>query len=355
MSQETQPRPGQATLAGALIIGGSIVVLLAAWQRISTLHTIESQESLRQALSRPPLDSLGLSLEALEVTVRVLCLIAAGAATAAAILGFQVFKRSTSARIGLSVLAPLLLVGGFATEGFFAPMVVAGITLLWLQPTRDWYAGRPWLQRYEERRAERLAAIRSPARTGQDSVGAPTPPAAPPVAPTEPGLQGVLGAEDTILPDASHGQHQPGVVRRRPPALVWACALTWVTSGLVAAGLVVSALAMTLQRDESMAEIRKQQGEALDTYGLTEAQLLAGVYVVLGALVLWALAAIVVAYLTFRGHNWARITLAVSSAVAGATCLALALGNPGLIVLVVVLATCTWLLLRADVTAWFQR
>ena len=41
---ETAPRPGQATFAAWLIIGGSVILVLTAYQRISTLHTLEVQE-----------------------------------------------------------------------------------------------------------------------------------------------------------------------------------------------------------------------------------------------------------------------------------------------------------------------
>jgi hypothetical protein len=355
MSKDPQQRPGQATLAGGLIIGGSIVVVLTAWQRIATLHTIEAQERLQQAVSQPAFDGLGMSLDTLSTVVRVLCLVAAGAATAATILGFQVFKRSTSARIALTVLAPLLLIGGFATEGFFAPMVVAGITLLWLQPTRDWYAGRPWRQRYEQRRSDRIAALRSPGQAA--TPPSPTGPTAPPVAPTEPGLQGEHGVP-AHAPQGSPASEAPdgaGIRERRPPGLVLACVMTWVTSSLVILSLVATAVVASIQRDELMVEIEKQQGELVETYGLTETDLLAAVYLMVGGLVLWAIAAIVLAYLTFRRHNWARITLAVSSAVAGVTALAMSIGNPALILLVAILAISTWLLLRADVAAWFRR
>ena len=340
MTSEPQPRPGQATLAGALIIGGSIVVVLTAWARISSLHTIEAQEELQRVLREPPF--AGLSLDTLSTTDRVLCLVAAGAATAATILGFQVYKRSASARLVLTLLAPLILIGGFATEGFFAPMVVAGITMLWLQPTRDWYAGRPWAQR--PRRADRLAALQSP-------------PLAPGPTGAAPGPEGAA-QQPLPLPD-SHGAAQseppPVVRRRRPPSLVWACALSAVTSTLVAIGLVSTALAAAVQRDEVMDEFRSQQGEALEASGLTEDALLAALFVMIGALVLWALAAVALAWLAFTGRNWARITLAVSAVCASALALALAIASPPLVLLVASLATSTWLLLRADTAAWFRR
>lgn len=346
---EQQPRPGQATLAGGLIIGGSVFVVLAAWQRISTLHTLAVQEELQQVLTEPMTADLGLDADGLATAIRVLCLIGAGAATASAILGIQVFKRSASARIALTVLSPLLFVGGLATAGFLAPMVLAGIVLLWLQPTRDWYAGRPWVQRLEERQAARLAVIRSASR--------PTPPAAP----THPG------------PPPHNQLHQPGhlpgpvagpgfgvappargpVVGARPPALVAACAITCVvavTVVLLVAGMVAY---VSANSEQLFAEVMKDQPAWLDTSQVTERDLVAGIYVLLVGVTACALGAIVLAALAFVGQNWARIVLAIGAAGGAAVSLFLALGAWPLVILVAALAGTTSLLLRPEVARWY--
>ena len=74
--------------------------------------------------------------------MRVLGMVAAGCATAAVILGYQVLRRSKTARIGLTVLALPLLFSGMVTGGFLSSIVVACALLLWLPPARDWFAGR---------------------------------------------------------------------------------------------------------------------------------------------------------------------------------------------------------------------
>lgn len=350
MSKE-QPRPGQATLAGGLIIGGSVFVVLAAWQRISTLHTLAVQEELQQVLTEPMTADLGLDADGLATAIRVLCLIGAGAATASAILGVQVFKRSASARIALTALSPLLFVGGLATAGFLAPMVLAGIVLLWLQPTRDWYAGRPWAQRLEERQAARLAVLRSASRPTP-----PTPPAPPP-----------------HHPHPSQHQHQPGhlpgpvagpgfgvappargpVVGARPPALVAACAITCVvavTVVLLVAGMVAY---VSANSEQLFAEVMKDQPAWLNTSQVTERDLVAGIYVFLVGVTACALGAIVLAALAFVGQNWARIVLAISAGGGAAVSLFLALGAWPLVILVAALAGTTSLLMRPEVSRWY--
>ncbi|KRB78646.1 hypothetical protein ASE01_05190 [Nocardioides sp. Root190] len=351
MSKDQQPRPGQATLAGVLIIGGSVFVVLAAWQRIATLHTIEAQEQISRMLGD---GDYGLTVDGMATTLRILCLVGAGAATASTILGFQVFRRSTSARLVLTGLSPLLFVGGLATEQFLAPMVLAGIVLLWLQPTRDWYAGRPWVQRYEERRAARLAAMRSSSPTvPTDGTPAPDPFATPPTQPAVP---------TSPVPPAPHpaGQQLAPAPRARrlaprPAGLMAACILAWVTSTAVVAGLALTALVVAQQSDDLYAEMQSQRPELMKSSGFSESDLVWSVYVVLGGLVLWALAAIVLAGLTFVGHNWARITLVVSAACAALVTLVMCLAAPPLVVMVLLLTTGGWLLVRPEVSAWFRR
>ncbi|TQK69280.1 hypothetical protein [Nocardioides sp. SLBN-35] len=347
---EQQPRPGQATLAGALIIGGSVFVVLAAWQRISTLHTLAVQEELQKVLTEPMTADLGLDADGLATVIRVLCMVGAGAATASAILGVQVFKRSASARLALTALAPLLFVGGLATAGFLAPMVLAGIALLWLQPTRDWYAGRPWMQRLEERQAARLAAIRSATR--------PTPPSRfdQPGQPGQPSQSGQPGHLPGPLAGPVTGVAPPAtgpVVGARPPALVAACAITCVVAVaivLLVAGMVAY---VSANSEKLFAEVMKDQPSWLDSSQVTEQDLVAGIYVLMAGVTACALGAIVLAALAFVGQNWARIVLAIGAAAGAALALFLALGAWPLVILVAALAGTTSLLLRPEVSRWY--
>lgn len=358
MSQE-QVRPGHATLAGSIIVGCSVIVVLSAWERISTLRTIESQEALQRTLADPPMSGLGLSLDGYTDLLQTLCVIGAAAATAAAILGVQVFKRSPSARVVLTALTPFLLVGGLATDAFFGPMVVAGIVLLWLQPTRDWYAGRPWAKAHEQRRAERLAAARPPqAQTPQ--VPTPQVPAVPPAPEQAPVAHG-SAPQGPPPPGPAFGQPVPshdrpgGVRRTRPQALVAACSLTWLTSGLVLLGLGLMAAVLPSQADELLAEVTREEPRMVELYDVTENSMLIAVYLMLFVFALWAVAALVLAWLAYIGQNWARITLVVSALTAGVLVLVVAIGAWPLLTLVAVFGVSAWMLLRPEVGRWYQR
>ncbi|KAB2812385.1 hypothetical protein F9L07_11460 [Pimelobacter simplex] len=351
-----EPRPGQATLAGALIIGGSVILVLAAWQRIATLRTLEVQESFEKVVRDPMLSELGWTADDFSMLVRVLCIVGAAAATAAAILGVQVYKRSTSARIALTALTPFLFLGGLVSDGFLTPMVLVGIALLWLQPTRDWYAGRPWVKRYEERRAARLAALRPPASAlpGQPPASAPAP-----TAPGQPPAP-AAGAPRPLTGPAPVPPRRPGQRRRtaaergpRPPALRLACVLTWASSALAVVGLGFGATFASRLGEEIFAQMTREQPKMLEAYQLTESELVATLYLLFVGGALWAVGATVLAGLAYLGHNWARIVLAVSGAAAAAVALFFTLALWPLVVLVGMLGAATWLLTRPEVGRWF--
>lgn len=339
---EKQPRPPQATFAGVLIIGGSLLLIAAAWERVATLHTLEAQRGIETWLSSNDLE--GMTVDGLVTTLRVLCIIGGGAAAASTILGFQVFQRSLSARIALAVLAPLLFVGALASNVVVAAMAVFGIGLLWAQPTRDWYAGRPWVQAYQDRRAARVGTMRSGSPT------LPGPPA-PPAAASDPSQAQPPAAP---VPGYRVPAHRPDVVRR-PGALLAACILTWVLSAMTVVGMTLMALVVAAQGEQIFAEVKKQEADMVASSGITEEQFVASFLAVSAGLVLWGMVALVLAGLAFAGQNWARIALAVSGVCAAILTLVMALTVPPLVVLTAALGVGTWLLLRPEVVAWYRR
>lgn len=121
-------------------MGGSLLLVLAAFETVAGLHTLETQASIRAALDQAPLSGSGIGFESVRGAMHVAALVLGGCATAAAILGYQVLRRDRTARLVLTVLAVPLVVAGIATDPFLAPMVGAAIAMLWLQPSRGWFA-----------------------------------------------------------------------------------------------------------------------------------------------------------------------------------------------------------------------
>jgi hypothetical protein len=349
---EQGPRPRQVTFAGWLIIGGSVVLVAMAWQRISALQSLEFQEEMRKVLSQPPFSDTGLGFGALKTTIRVLCMVAAGAATASTILGFQALRRSTSARLALTLLAPLVLIGGFATAGFFAPMVVAGVVMLWLQPSRDWFAGRPWLPRSSASGAAGGSSRPDPFAPAPPRDDLPAPVAPPPPV-TQPGPYGEPFG--SVRPAYDPAASAPAAVRaRRPPALIAACVLVWASTALVSGLMLLFSIVMAVARDELFDEIHKQQPD-FDMKGMSESELASATFVMTAIIVVWCVVAAVLAVLAFRGQGWARVGLAVCTGGTGLLVLAATLLSPPLVVLLAATAVTLWLLLRPDVTAYFRR
>ncbi|QYJ02908.1 hypothetical protein KUV85_11235 [Nocardioides panacisoli] len=368
MSQDAKAtRPGQATFAGWLILGGSVIVVITAWQRISGLTSMETRENLQSLLTEPPLAGTGMELGDLTMLVRIGCMAAAAAATAAAILGFHALRRSTSARLALSFLAPVLLVGGFATAGFFAPIVVAGIVMLWLTPSREWFAGQPWRhkvtppqrtptgstpnqQRVDPGLPDPFTKPEQDAEQGNEPAGGHGAPQQQPTTPSAPAAVSGFGSTQTAqAPYAA----PPAPRRSRPMALVWACAVVWSMSALVSAMMLLLTGVLLVAREEFFAEVERQQPD-FDFQGFGRDEIATGVFSLTAFVVVWSAIAIVLAVLAFRGSNGARVALIASTVGVGVVCLATVLASPPSLVVVAAAAATTWLLLRPDVVGWFR-
>jgi hypothetical protein len=351
------------TLAAWLIMIGSVFVVLTVFERMAGLNDLETREAVEEFLSRPPGNGMGLDVSGVLELMRIAAMVAGGCAAASAILGFHVLKRSHGARIGLSVLAVPLLVSGLVTGGFMSSLVAASAVMLWLQPARDWFDGKP--ARPEPTRGEREAARSGPGpdRSPWSSAPHAPPPDAPPPGPRPyPGFGAVPPASHTSTqvaprpveapPSAPSGPFLPPVRPRRPDAVVWACVLTWVFSGLAAFVMGISALVMATSPDLVFDELYRQNPD-LAEQGVSERTIQVATYVTASVTVLWSVAASVIAVLVLRRVRWARVALLVSASAAGALCLlAAALGSLLLVVPLTACAATITMLLRADVRGW---
>lgn len=147
-SPPAQQRPPQVSFAAWMIIGGSVIVLLGAFEAMSSLRTLQTREGLEAFLAEPPGSTLGIGFEGARELRRIAILVSAASAVAAAILGIHVLKRNPGARVGLSVLAFPIFIAGSIAGGFASAVVTVAIVMLWLEPSRSWYAGRPIPERF---------------------------------------------------------------------------------------------------------------------------------------------------------------------------------------------------------------
>jgi hypothetical protein len=227
---QTQPRPdrpGQVTVACAMVMLGSIFVVLMMWDRITALRSIATRESLQSFLDDGALGN-GVTLAGLTTGVRVLSMVAAVCATAMAILAWETMQGSRTGRVVLTVLAVPLVLCGIVTDamlssslGVLAAAVAAAATTLWFGPGRRYFDGKP----------QPAGHPRSPDPAPYESYPPPTAPPFGTPPPTEPpsgsrpppGFPAAWAPPPVSAYDATTGgRSTPG---RRPPPLVWACLL----------------------------------------------------------------------------------------------------------------------------------
>ena len=323
----TPPRPRQVTLAGWMIMLGSAVVVFTAFERVSGLRSIESQEAVADFISEPPGDGLGLSVDQVLDLIQLLSLVAGACATAAGILGFWVLKGSKGARLALAILALPLLATGLATGGIVSSLVVAAAVMLWVQPSRNWFEGRP---PPSPPAMPALPDASAPVAAPSPEAGAQPPPTAVPVftQPPQP--------------------RQPA----RPMAVVWACVLTWACCALVLVGLGATVLVLLIAPDLLFDELHRQNPDIADQ-GLSDGDIEVASYITAGLFIPWALVASGFAVQAFRRVAWGRRALIVSAGAAGALSLVGMFASTIMVVPFVAAVVTVALLSRPEVRAWY--
>ena len=226
MTESRPARPVQVTLAGWLVVGGSVLVVLLAFSRVASLHSLDTQEAIERFLKSWPGDDAGLSVQGAQTLLRIASMVAAACGAATAILGWQVLQRSKGARVALSLLAAPLFVTGFTSGGLASAVVTAAIVTLWFQPARDWFNGisqpAPSPARPEQP---------APPASGRSPLLDLPPPTAPPLYPTA----YAAGSGPAAASAAA-----------RPRSVVWACALTWASTAAVFVVFATNLLQLSL-------------------------------------------------------------------------------------------------------------
>lgn len=337
---EKLPRPGQVTLAGWLIVGGSLGVLVTVYEQLARLHSLDTREAISKTLDDPALKGLDVGVGAVLDAMHVLGLIAGACAAAAIVLGWHVLRRHQASRVALTILAVPLLLAGVASGGFFSSIVAVAVVLLWVPQARDWFRGVP-------------AATRSPS----DQQSPPRPPARPdaPPTPRTPGapVQRSPQAPPTPWPAQPHlGRPDPRTPR--PGAVLGAAVLTWILCALGVVVLILSGVLVSADPKAAYDEMLRESPE-LRGQGITQGMVVAmtWVAVVMGVAVCAFTA--VVAHLALRGIGWARVTLIALVSVAVAVLLIATVLVPPLVVALGIGVVALALLLRPEARAWFRR
>jgi hypothetical protein len=375
VSKPTEQRPPQVSLAVGLVIGASLLVLVAAWERVSTLGSLELQEGIRDGLAQPPFSGMGLDVPAVTGLIRIASMVAAAGACATAILGWYARKPDRSARLWLTVFAVPVFIGGLAVDSLSGPFVAAGVAMLWMMPAREWFATGRWTppDPVEKDDPDRRTASRgggAPADPwGRPPAAPPTqpPPAARPFGEPAPGPHNPYGQPyppqgqpqgqpvQQLPPPGPypppHGWHPPRPAPR-PQAVITAFVITLVTAGgLLALSLMALAVAAT-SMEPFVAELERQQPGFFDN-GTSVDDLRTTMLAMSSGFVVWSAVALVLAGFAMAQREWARRGLIVSAAFSAGGCLALVVVVPPILLPGAAAIATVVLLRRADVRGWF--
>jgi hypothetical protein len=319
-------------VACGIVVVGSVFVVIAAWDMLAGLHTLDTRHDLQQALNDAGLRGRGLTISDMTLLVRVITMVAAGCATAIAVLSVETMRRSRGARLAMTVLAVPLFLGGLVLGGIFSTAVVAAVATLWFGPARDWFEGTP------RARVDRPVTAEHPRPT----TTVPPPPHQTWSAPSRPGW---------APPPTSTYDVRRHAGSARPNALLTACLLTWMfctmTVLLVSASLVVLAV-----DSQTVLDRMHEQDPQLAERGISDHGLLVIGYVTGSVVIVWAASAAVLAVAVFRGRRWAWYALLVSTSAVVVLSLLAVLGFVLVLVPLVAAITTIALLVRPEVKNW---
>ncbi|MFD7077819.1 hypothetical protein ACFV9G_26650 [Nocardioides sp. NPDC059952] len=351
MSETKLPRPGQATLAGWLIVLGSLLTVVTAWDQIAGLRSLDTRERVEELLAEPPLAGSGIGLDNILGLMHVMALVTGAMAAAAVILGWHVLQRSKQARLALTVIAAPLFLAGMFGGGFWSTLAAVAVVLLWMSPTRDWFDGVSPTKR------EAIEA----GDPDQESYVAPAPPETPTAPTTATGsTSGPARLSQQQPPPwtGSVAQTTKAAPKRRPGGVMAAAVLTWIGSGLTALMMLASAATATANPDLILEQVRKQaesepaMREAAQLY--TTDIIVASVWIMAVLVALVCVAAGVFAAFAIRRHSWARVALMISAGISALSLLLFALAFPPAVVLFGAAVATFSFLLRPEVAAWFR-
>jgi hypothetical protein len=316
-----------------------VLLVFSLFDAMTQIHSTETQQSVQKFLSSGPGSGLGLHVDGVIDLLRAVVLLSGAFAAAGVILSVFTLRRHRGARIGLSVVAVLMLFSTTFVAGLLPFVVALAASMLWRREARDWFDGRE-----PGPRSGRQQQVPPPVQAPVQAPGqAPGPALAPPPASrafgTQPALQ-PLGtwAPPVAAPPSTHAGD------RRPPAVTTAAAITCVFAGVTTLLLAVLALALLVQQGELLSALQKNPEIA--GKGYASGDLAAALWLIVAFGIFWSLAAIALAVLAFHRVRAGQLGLLVSAVLAGV------LGVATFVVPVAAVVTVV-LLLRGETNRWF--
>jgi hypothetical protein len=346
--ERASARPRQVTIAGVMATAGCLLLVVSLFDSMARVRSADVRERIAEELSRPPGNGLGLEPAAVQEMLRALVLVSGALAAAGVVLSIFVLQRHKGARVGLSVIAVLMLFSASFVSGLLPILVAVGASMLWGREARDWFAGRP--------RRPAVASSEAPNGPGDAPGGPPAgmstwqpgPPADRPEAGPAPATRPYGTPPAAYPPQQGYLSASYASRRARPTPVTVAAWLTWVFSGLVAVFFMLGVL--TILADHQALVGAMQRNARVAEQGFSARELLGFLWITCAVGIFWSLAAMSLAVLAYRRLEIGRILLTISAAAAGLVGLA---AVPVGWLPAAAAITCVVLLNRSAVRAWF--
>jgi hypothetical protein len=359
-------RPRQVTIAGVMATVACVLLVFALFDAMSAVGSTETQKSVRDFLATGPGGTLGVGVDGVTDILRGVVLFSGALAAAGVILAVYCLRRHRGARVGLSVVAVLMLFTTTFVAGLLPFVVALAASMLWRREARDWFDGRqpqpasrpgpssspdgpppstsPWAPP-EPGQGGTPGSAADPGTTGAGATGTGAT-GWPPPYPTGPGDRPPFGTPGFGTPGfgAPSPWAAPPTGVRRPGSVTTAVWITWVCCAVTTLLMVLLVVLLLAERDQLLTELRRNPSIA-DT-GYSSDQLVASLWVVAAVGIFWSLAASALAALAFQGFRSGQVGVLVSAVMAGL------IGIATLVVPVLALATVVLLLLSPS-NRWF--
>lgn len=354
-------RPRQVTIAGVMATAACLLLVVSLFDSMAMVRSADVRKRIADELSRPPGNGLGLEPAAVVEMLRALVLVSGALAAAGAVLSIFVLQRHKGARVGLSVIAVLMLFSASFVSGLLPILVAVAASMLWGREARDWFAGRP-----PSRPAVEPPGAANGSGDGPGDGPGDAPHDAPGGAPAgmsawQPGQPADRPANGPApatrpygAPPAAYPPQQGYLSapyaspRARPTPVTVAAWLTWVFSGLVAVFFMLGVL--TILADHEALVGAMQRNARVAEQGFSARELLGFLWITCAVGIFWSLASMSLAVLAYRRLEIGRVVLTISAAVAGLAGLA---AVPVGWLPAAAAITCVVLLNRPSVRAWF--
>ncbi len=381
---QSAPRPNQVTILGVFSIIASLLLIVIVYDALGQVGSVDTRRQIENYLGTGGGTGLSITVDQFTEVLRVLALATGALAAAACVLAVFVLLRHNGARIGLTVVAVLLLPSALLIGVLPVGLAVAA-GMLWSPRVKGWFGsstGSPASSTSVFHVSDSNAQPPDEAATPPENptpapvpppsappTGPPTgppppppPPAASPYGQAPPAFPGPPAYPPPGLPAAvpppgygPAGQPMPssGARRARPGTVLAAALITWISAGLTLAGSVSALLAVAVARSTVIDQIESTP-QFKDQVSISAADLVTGLIGFFAIVAFWSLAAVILAIFVFRGANWARVLLAISAGVAGLLSLALITSVVSLIFLVASV-TALVLLFASSSNDYFRR